>query len=127
MYAKAIIIGRATKNCDVCELPSGIVKGDFGLAVNLKKDEAVFFDIQCYKEKAELCSKYVTKGKLLFLECTIRPRTYEDRNGNKKSVTDYILTDIKFLSNDKPQTATEEAPRRRATLEAMDDDSDIPF
>lgn len=126
MYARATLIGRATKNAEACELPSGKIKADFGIACNpYSKDETSFFDIQAYDKKAEFCGKYVTKGKLLYLECTIKPRTFEDRNGNKKYVTDYILQEIKLLSSDKPQ---EEQSRRKPTLQDMDEDfSDIPF
>ena len=127
MYAEAEFIGRATRDAEACELPSGIVKADFGIAVNLKKDETVFFELQAFDKLAELCSRYVTKGKLIFAKCTIRPRSYEDRNGNKKYVTDYIIKELKLLSSDKPQEPAEERPRRKPTLQAMDDDSDIPF
>ena len=130
MYARATFIGRATKDCQVAELPSGKVKADFGLAVNLYNDQTSFFDIQAYDKKAELCSKYVTKGKLLWLECDIRTRSYEDKNGNKKYVTDYVIKEIEFLSSNQAQPQ-EEPPRRKPTLtevysqEGLDDF--IPF
>ena len=128
MYARATFIGRATKNCEVAELPSGKAKADFGLAVNLYNDQTVFFDIQAYDKKAELCSKYVTKGKLLWLECDIRPRSYEDRNGNKKYVTDYVLRDVEFLSSESATKTNEETPRRKPTLtEYYDADAEVPF
>lgn len=126
MYARATFIGRATKNAEACELPSGKIKADFSIACNpYSKDETVFFDITAYDKLAELCGKYVTKGKLLYLECNIKPRSYEDKNGYKKYVTDYILQEIKFLSADKPQ---EEQPRRKTTLqEYYDTDGEVPF
>ena len=125
MYAKATFIGRATKDCQVAELPSGKIKADFGIACNpYSKDETSFFDIQAYDKKAEFCGKYVTKGKLLYLECTIRPRSFEGRNGNKRYVTDYILQEIKLLSSDKPQT--EEQPRKKPTLTEMYDTDELP-
>ena len=127
MYAEAEFIGRATRNAEACELPSGMVKADFGIAVNTKKDETAFFELQAFDKTAELCSRYVTKGKLIFVKCNIRPRSYEDRNGNKKYVTDYVIKELKLLSSDKPQETAGEKPRKRPSLEAMDDDSDIPF
>ena len=129
MYARAKFIGRATKNAEACELPSGKIKADFGLAVNLYNDQTSFFDIQAYDKKAELCSKYVTKGKLLWLECDIRPRSYEDKNGNKRNVTDYVIRDIEFLSSENTAKQAEEQPRRKPTLQEYydKDDSDIPF
>lgn len=130
MYARATFIGRATKDCQSAELPSGKIKADFGLAVNLYNDQTSFFDIQAYDKKAELCSKYVTKGKLLWLECDIRPHSYEDKNGSKKYVTDYVIREIEFLSSESTAKQTEEQPKRKPTLTEMysnSDDSGIPF
>jgi single-strand DNA-binding protein len=126
MYARATFIGRATRDCQVAELPSGKVKADFGLAVNLYNDQTSFFDIQAYEKKAELCSKYVTKGKLLWLECDIRPRSYEDKNGNKKYVTDYVIRDIEFLSSESTAKQAEEQPRKKPTLTEMYDCDEMP-
>ena len=126
MYARATFIGRATKDCQSAELPSGKVKADFGLAVNLYNDQTSFFDIQAYEKKAELCSKYVTKGKLLWLECDIRPRSYEDKNGNKKYVTDYVIRDIEFLSSESTAKQAEEQPRRKPTLQEYYDTDEMP-
>ena len=126
MYARATFIGRATKDCQSAELPSGKIKADFGLAVNLYNDQTSFFDIQAYDKKAELCSKYVTKGKLLWLECDIRPRSYEDRNGNKKYVTDYVIREIEFLSSESPAKQAEEQPRIKPTLTEMYDCDEMP-
>lgn len=125
MYARATFIGRATKDCESVELPSGMVKANFSIAVNIKRDETAFFDLTAFDKTAEVCGNYVKKGKLIFAECSIQPRTYEDRNGNKRHITDYVIKELKLLSSDKPQ---EEQPRRKPTLQAMDEDSsDIPF
>ena len=125
MYAKATFIGRATKDCESVELPSGMVKANLSIAVNIKRDETAFFDLTAFDKTAEVCGNYVKKGKLIFAECSIQTRTYEDRQGNKRHATDYIIKELKLLSSDKPQ---EEQPRRKPTLQAMDEDwSDIPF
>lgn len=126
MYAKATFIGRATKDCESVELPSGIVKANFSIAINIKKDETAFFDLTAFDKTAQVCGNYVKKGKLIFAECSIQPRSYEDRNGNKRYITDYIIRELKLLSSDKPQS--EETPKRKPTLTAMDDEEDFfPF
>jgi single-strand DNA-binding protein len=126
MYAKAILIGRATKDCESVELPSGMIKANFSIAVNIKRDETAFFDLTAFDKTAEVCGNYVKKGKLIFAECSIQPRTYEDRQGNKRHATDYIIKELKLLSSDKPQ---EEQPRRKPTLTEMYSEGDdfIPF
>ena len=129
MYARATFIGRATKDCDVVELPSGMVKANFSIAVNIKRDETAFFDITSFDKIAETCGKYITKGKLVYVECNIQPRSYEDRNGNKKYVTDYIVKELKLLSSSNTETAKEETSRRKPTLTEMYSEGDdfIPF
>ena len=125
MYARATFIGRATKDCESVELPSGIVKANFSIAVNIKRDETAFFDLTAFDKTAEVCGNYVKKGKLIFAECSIQPRTYEDRQGNKRHITDYVIKELKLLSSEKPQ---EEQLRKRPTLLEIDDtDGDIPF
>ena len=123
MYAKAILIGRATKDCESVELPSGMVKANFSIAVNIKRDETAFFDLTAFDKTAEVCGNYVKKGKLIFAECSIQPRTYEDRQGNKRHATDYVIKELKLLSSDKPQ---EEQPRRKPTLTEMYDCDEMP-
>ena len=68
MYARATFIGRATKDCDVVELPSGMVKANFSIATNAKRDETAFFDLTAFDKTAEVCGNYVKKGKLIFAE-----------------------------------------------------------
>lgn len=123
MYAKAILIGRATKDCESVELPSGMVKANFSIAVNIKRDETAFFDLTAFDKTAEVCGNYVKKGKLIFAECSIQPRIYEDRNGNKRHITDYVIKELKLLSSDKPQ---EEQPRRKPTLQEYYDTDEMP-
>ncbi len=125
MLAEAILIGRATKDTEMLELPSGKMKSVFGIACNPFKDETAFFDVTSYDAKATFCEKYVTKGRLVWCRCTIRPRTYEDKNGYKRHITDYILQEIKLLSSN--QAANEEKPKKPTLTEYYEDESDVPF
>lgn len=124
MYAKAFLLGRATKDAETATLPSGMVKSNFSIAVNIKKDETAFFDLTAFEKTAEVCGNYVKKGKLVFAECSIQPRTYEDRQGNKRHITDYVVKELKLLSSDKPQA--EEQPRRKPTFTEMYDCDEMP-
>ena len=124
MYARATFIGRATKDAETAILQSGMVKANFSIAVNIKRNETAFFDLTAFDKTAEVCGNYVKKGKLIFAECSIQPRTYEDRQGNKRHATDYIIKELKLLSSDKPQA--EEQPRRKPTLTEMYDCDEMP-
>lgn len=127
MYARATFIGRATKDAETATLPSGMVKSNFSIATNAKRDETAFFDLTAFDKTAEVCGNYVKKGKLIFAECSIQPRTYEDRQGNKRHATDYVIKELKLLSSNQAQPQ-EEQPRRKPTLqEYYDTDGEVPF
>ena len=107
MLAKFQIIGRTTKNTELTQTSNGTDKAVISLAVN-GKDETSFFNITCYNKLAELCAKYVQKGKQVYAEGTIIPRSYE-KDGKKVYVTDYVLNNVEFLGGNAHATADEEA------------------
>ena len=55
---------------------------------------------------AELCEKYVQKGSLLYVEGKIRTRSWEDRQGNKRSVTEILADKI----DNSQQSTQQQAP-----------------
>ncbi len=88
---------------------------------------------------AELCEKYVEKGSQLYIEGKLRTRTWEDKQGNKRYVTEIMAEKIDLLgkpsSEQKPQ---QQAPAQQAQSQQRPqttplpypqetDDSDLPF
>ena len=62
---------------------------------------------------------------------SIQIRNYEDNAGQKRTFVDIVADDVEFLTP-KGSGAFDDgdfapAPRKKPTLEAFDDDSDIPF
>jgi single-strand DNA-binding protein len=96
MPARFEIIGRATRDTEITTLPSGTIKANMSLAVN-KGNDTYYFNIIAFNNKATLCNEYVKKGKLVYVDGSINPRSYE-KDGVKHNVTDYILQNIEFLS-----------------------------
>ena len=48
-------------------------------------------------KRAEVCSKYLAKGRQVFVEGRIQTRTYDDKDGNKRYITEIIANDVQFL------------------------------
>jgi single-strand DNA-binding protein len=48
-------------------------------------------------KRAEVCSKYLAKGRQVYVEGRIQTRTYDDKDGNKKYMTEIIAIDVQFL------------------------------
>ena len=85
---------------------------------------------------AETIARYTKKGKKVAVTGSIQLRNYEDNQGVKRTAVDIIAQDVEFLSprdsDDAFDDVVTDAPRqtaqkRKPVLQAMDDDSDIPF
>jgi single-stranded DNA-binding protein len=49
-------------------------------------------------KKAEVCSKYLSKGRQVFVEGRLQTRTWDDKDGNKRYTTEIIANDVQFLA-----------------------------
>ena len=84
---------------------------------------------------AETIARYTKKGKKVAVVGSIQLRNYEDNQGVKRTAVDIIAQDVEFLSprdsgesfDELDETPRQSAPKRKPVLQAMDDDSDIPF
>lgn len=133
MLNKVILIGNLTKDPELSETSSGVAFCKFSIAVNRPfanadgDRETDFFNITTWRGQAEICAKYLAKGKKVCVIGSIQNRSYEDKDGNKRTATDIIASEIEFLSvrsddEEKPGKKDEEKPK----LEPCDDD-DLPF
>lgn len=107
---KVILIGNLTHNVESGETANGIKYARIGIAVsrryadsdgNIQTD---FFNIIAWRRLAENCGKFLSKGKKIAGIGSIQNRTYEDKEGIKRTVTDIIADEIEFLTSvDKPE------------------------
>jgi single-strand DNA-binding protein len=58
-----------------------------------------------WRNLADLAGKYLRKGSHIYLEGKIKTRSYEDKDGNKKYVTEIIADS--FIMLDKPTDKSE--------------------
>lgn len=65
---------------------------------------------------AELCEKYVTKGTQLYIEGKLRTRSWEDKDGNTRYVTE-ILADTLQLLGKKDGSPEEQKPQPQAPVQ----------
>ncbi len=93
---KAILVGNVGKDPEVRHLDSGVAVANFPLATSesylAKNGERVttteWHNIVLWRGLAEVAEKYVTKGKQLYIEGRIRSRSYDDKDGNKRYITE---------------------------------------
>lgn len=70
-----------------------------------KKSKAEFHNCVAFRKTAELCGKYLTKGKQVLVQGELQTRSYE-KDGVKKYATEVIVNNVQFLgSADKPEAS----------------------
>ena len=65
---------------------------------------------------AELCEKYVQKGTQLYVEGKLRTRSWEDKSGNKRYVTEIMADSLQLLGK-KENSQGEQAPVQQAPVQ----------
>ncbi len=134
---KCILIGNLTRDPELTETPSGIAVCKFSIAVNRSyanangEREADFINIVTWRGLAENCGKYLFKGDKVAVSGSIQTRTYEDRNGDTRYVTEIVADNVEFLTpHDKdagePKRAAQTAKKKTSDLKPIEDDG-LPF
>lgn len=121
------MIGRLTKIPDIRQTNTGKNVCSFTLAVNRRYKDAQgnatadFFSVQAWEKLAELCARYLDKGSKVFISGELRNRSYEAKDGSKRTVTEIIANEVEFLSP-KAEPATPPVEEWEQV-----EDSDLPF
>jgi single-strand DNA-binding protein len=111
---KVILVGRLGRDPEVKYTPSGAPVAKFTLATDeVFKDRSgeqqrhtEWHNIVAWNKLAEICGEYLTKGKLVYIEGSIRSRQWEDQAGNKRTAYEIIARAMQMLS---PKAETERA------------------
>lgn len=134
---KVFLIGNLTRDPELSETNSGVPVCRFAIAVNRRfssqdaERQTDFFNVTAWRNLAETVAKYTKKGNKVAVTGSIQIRNYEDNAGQKRTFVDIVADDVEFLTPKGSGTSDDgdfaPAPRKKPTLEAFDDDSDIPF
>jgi single-strand DNA-binding protein len=133
---KTILIGNLTRDPDVRTTNSGVTVTNFTIAVNRKfKDQngdkhTDFFNIIAWRQLGELCGKYLFKGSKVAVSGELQNRSYEAKDGTKRTITEIVADDIEFLTpkdraNGYPQPAT--TPAQFEEQGFTDVEEELPF
>jgi single-strand DNA-binding protein len=98
-------MGNLTRDPELRYVPSGTAVTSFDLAVNRvyaaqsgeKKQETSFIRIVVWARRAEVCAEYLAKGSPVFVEGRLRSRTWETKEGQKRSTIEVIASSVQFL------------------------------
>ena len=138
---KVFLIGNLTRDPEFRETPSGVPMCRFTIAVNRNYKNADgerqtdFFNCTAWRVTAETISRYTKKGNKVAVTGSIELRDYEDNQGARRTAVDVIVQDCEMLTprdnsngfDDVADAPRQSAPKKKPMLQAMDDDTDIPF
>jgi single-strand DNA-binding protein len=140
---KVILVGNVGRDPEIRHLDSGVAVATFTLATSetymAKNGDRVtsteWHNIVLWRGLAEVAEKYVKKGKQLYIEGRIRTRSYEDKEGQKKYVTEIYGDVMKMLGNRDQQSSHTEPvskPEFKPPVAEEPDfhvsgDDDLPF
>ncbi|TGE36560.1 single-stranded DNA-binding protein [Desulfosporosinus fructosivorans] len=136
MLNRVVLIGRLTKDPELRYSPSGVAVTNFTLAIDRKfknaqgERETDFIPCVMFKQLAELCANYLAKGKLASVDGRIQIRTYNDKDGQKRWVTEVVAEDVHFLSPKDGGSGGMESPSssgKGSFGHEVNLDDDIPF
>ncbi|MDA8125538.1 MAG: single-stranded DNA-binding protein [Deltaproteobacteria bacterium] len=107
MINKAILVGRLGKDPEVRYMPDGTMVTNFTIATDEqwkdKNGERVqkteWHKIVTYRKLAEICGKFLNKGKLVYVEGRIQTRSWDDKEGIKHYTTEIVASDMKMLES----------------------------
>ncbi|MBX3160241.1 MAG: single-stranded DNA-binding protein [Deltaproteobacteria bacterium] len=102
---KVILVGNLGADPDMRYTPSGQGVCELRVATSeswndkngQRQERTEWHRIVVWGKRAEVCSKYLSKGRQVFVEGRIQTRTYDDKDGNKRYITEIIANDVQFL------------------------------
>ncbi|MCX6005533.1 MAG: single-stranded DNA-binding protein [Chloroflexi bacterium] len=130
---KILLIGNVGGDPEMRFTPSGVPVTTFTMATNRSttlsdgsvKKETEWFRISAWRKQAETCNQFVTKGKLVYVEGSLRTRTWDGKDGQKHTSLEVNADRVLFL--DKQGVAVL-PPEEISTDEEGDiEPDDLPF
>lgn len=144
-FNKVLLMGNLTRDVEIRHTSGNQAVANIGLAVSRKfrtadgetREETTFVDCEAWGKTAETMSKYLHKGRPVFIEGRLKLDTWEDKNdGSKKSKLRVVVENFQFVDSKASEGGSNSGggsyAASRSTASAQDhadhgSDDDIPF
>ena len=130
---KVMLIGNVGKEPDVNFTPSGVKVAHFRLATSetwKDKDGAVqehtdWHTVVAWRGLADVVEKLMRRGTRVYVEGKIQSRSFDDRDGNKRYVTEIVADNLLLLDAKRSDTPGNGSDLEQQPSSHVSDD--IPF
>lgn len=134
---KIIVSGRLTKDGETRTTESGksVYSGSVAVNRKFKKEDGTydtdFFNF-VYWNVSDKFNQFLKKGRAVIIEGNLQNRSYDDKEGNKKHITEIIAERVELIGESKKEVETEVVQEIKHTTEYKENeivlkDSDLPF
>lgn len=102
---KVILVGNLGADPEMKYTPSGTPICTFRLATSEtfkdrdgnQQERTEWHRVVAWSKLAEICGQYLAKGRQVYIEGSIRTRSWDDNEGNKRFMTEIVARDVQFL------------------------------
>jgi single-strand DNA-binding protein len=123
---KVILVGNLTRDPELKNTTGGQPITSFGLATNRewvtrdgqKHTSSEFHELVAWGKLAEICSQYLKKGKLIYVEGYLKTRSWDLPDGTKKFRTEVVVNDMIMLEKRHHEEGDEMRPEQSQYEEA---------
>ena len=141
----AVIMGRLVADPELRTTPNGISVTSFCVAVDRsfvkagEERKADFINVVAWRQTADFVTRYFHKGSMIAVQGSIQTRSYEDKNGNKRTAVEIVADNVSFCGSKSEQGGGYEAQQPAApsyqsgdsgsfsVLPSNDDNDGMPF
>ncbi|OWY22147.1 single-stranded DNA-binding protein [Sphingobacteriales bacterium UPWRP_1] len=142
---KVLLVGNLGKDPEIQNFESGSKKASFSLATSERYtnrdgqsvENTEWHNIVCWGKLAEIAEKYLQKGKMVFVEGKIKTRSWEDKEGNKRYITEIEANSFQMLGSKGTESSHSggddysksggSSASNQTTPPAVDSGDDLPF
>jgi len=138
---KVILIGNLGRDPEIRYTTNGQAVANFTIATTEKytnksgerQEDTEWHRIVAWGRLAEICGEYLSKGRMVYIEGSIKTRSWEDKEGNTRYTTEIVARNMQMLGgpggrSESPSSTDDKMP---ADFDIEDDsfggDDDIPF
>ncbi len=144
---KAILIGNLGRDPELRHTASGKAVATFTVATNrswtsadgTSQEDTEWHNIVAWDRLAEICQQYLQKGRKVYIEGRIQTRSWDDKSGQKRYMTEIVANQMIILDapgsgrsdasreSNRPPRAEKSAGEPEYEFEGDHADDDLPF
>ena len=104
-FNKVILMGNLTRDVEMRTTQSGQTVANFSLAVSRSwkdqngqtQEQTSFINCVAWGKPGEIIAQYVSKGSPLLVSGRLDQRSYDDKDGNKRTAVEVVVEDFNFI------------------------------